>query len=342
VALMDAKISGLFWGDPDLEDQPYQVKLTALWLMTNPRVTLFGYSESTLKRFMFETDLPQDALAQTLDALPKSFVRASEGVWVRNFIRYQIGSGEGLARNKIARSVARELRLCRGGELVGLVLGEYPELRRLVEEENMGLPLSGSPSPRTNAHPIPSASPPDAHSSSSHPHGMGEEKRRVEKSREEKGESRGEIAPDAKPQSSREEEQTRFLEQASRIFGAKKNRAPSEIEMRALAAMREFPGDDEFAVIEAFYRAPVDADGNPRKPESRESLLTNWAKTVDRAETWRREKGISLVPKKNAGPKPWPEGAPEWFAETFPKATPPASWLDVDERVRERFERRAA
>ena len=317
---MDSKVSGLFWGDSELEDAPYSIKLTALWLITNPRITLYGYTEVTEKRFMFETDLPVEALAATLEALPKSFLRASKGVWARNFIRYQFKDWERIERNHIGKAIANKLLASNDAELISLVLAEYPSLQALCK-------------------PLPSPI---------HPLTKGKEQSKS-KSREEQGSAEGALPTqgglaklEPQPSRTREAGEAQFLERVSRIFGAKKNRGPSYLEQQALAGMREFPTEEELAVVEAFYRVPQDDQGNPRRPESRESLIANWGKIVDRAETCRREKGLSVVPKKNAAPEPWPAGAREWFAAEYPKATAPVDWGDVDERVRDRFQRRAA
>jgi len=52
---MNAFVKKEFWGDPEIEDLSPEEKLSILWLMTNPRRDLCGFTEISEKRFEFET-----------------------------------------------------------------------------------------------------------------------------------------------------------------------------------------------------------------------------------------------------------------------------------------------
>ena len=83
---MDTKISREFWTDPEVEVLEPEVKLVALWILT-AHPDLCGYVEVSDRRFTFETGLDPQCLTRALEALPKTFIRTSKGIWIRNFIR---------------------------------------------------------------------------------------------------------------------------------------------------------------------------------------------------------------------------------------------------------------
>lgn len=131
---MKTKICSSFWDDPAIEETDANTRLTALWLETNARVSLFGYAEITERRFEFETGLPALALAKTLEALPKRYRQVGYGYWVVNYIREQFGEGEALARNNMFRAIVRSLEGCACKEAVECVLREYPVFQRGMSE----------------------------------------------------------------------------------------------------------------------------------------------------------------------------------------------------------------
>jgi len=50
-----------FWSDRDVEGLSPEQKLTLLWIFTNPQMNVFGYFETSPKRFSFETGLESTA-----------------------------------------------------------------------------------------------------------------------------------------------------------------------------------------------------------------------------------------------------------------------------------------
>ena len=147
--VMDAKISSEFWGD--LGELPPDLKLCALWLMTTSRRKVCGYVETSERMFLFETGLPSEALGRTIEALPNTFRRVGKGVWIRNFIRRQIGAGKALAQNNWTKSLCREIETIGLDALRLMVAEEYPEIAHLLfsspSSKSQAL-TKGLPSPR--------------------------------------------------------------------------------------------------------------------------------------------------------------------------------------------------
>jgi len=125
---MDTKLASEFWEDDAILELGAEEKLAALWLMTNSRLKLCGFCDFSAKMFPAHTDLKIEALERTIQALPKTFVRVGKGVWIRNFIRRQFGSGKSLASNNMSRNIAKEIDRLGNDELRGLIALEYPEL----------------------------------------------------------------------------------------------------------------------------------------------------------------------------------------------------------------------
>jgi len=167
---MDAKVASEFWDDEAVLELGPEEKLAALWLLTNSRRKLCGYVEISEKVFAFQTGLQVEALQRAYQGLAKGFVKLGRGVWIRNFIRYQYGSGNRLARNNFTKGLCAELDALGMDDLRLLVAQEYPEIRHLLFSSfaSPNEPLAkGLPSPR-------------------------EEKRSTEKSRAEQEEGLGE------------------------------------------------------------------------------------------------------------------------------------------------------
>jgi hypothetical protein len=148
---MNVRISPGFWSDPEIEELTADMKLAALWLMTNSRTTVFGYVEISERRFEFETGSPWQALLDLCKAHAKGFVKTGKGFWVRRFISHQIGTGKKLIDNNFCRALVRDLRGYSDEPVYGLVMEEYPELIPCfdVSDPDSDKALSkGLPSPR--------------------------------------------------------------------------------------------------------------------------------------------------------------------------------------------------
>jgi hypothetical protein len=125
---MKPSIAPSFWSDADIENQPAEVKLCALWLLTNSQTSLIGVCSATAKRFHFETGLSPEWLEKACDALPDMFTRFGEVIFARNFIRHQFGTGEKLMKNNIFSSIAAAFGKVKCAELQEALISEYPEL----------------------------------------------------------------------------------------------------------------------------------------------------------------------------------------------------------------------
>jgi len=129
---MDAIIKSSFWSDTRVEDQPPEIKLACLWLVTNSGRDLCGFTKVSSKRFTFETGLTPSALEGACKGLPSSFEMLPGGVFfVVHFLRHQFGKGGQLSLgNKVVIAAARH------GARLPMTLGNrffeaYPELQEI-------------------------------------------------------------------------------------------------------------------------------------------------------------------------------------------------------------------
>ncbi len=105
---MDTKVKGSFWQDPIVDSLPPNGKLAILWLFTSG-ISACGWNPTTKRRFEFETQSPYQALLDAVKALGDSIVSHPKGLWVRKYIRHQIGDGERLAKNNMRFPVLRAM-----------------------------------------------------------------------------------------------------------------------------------------------------------------------------------------------------------------------------------------
>lgn len=133
---MKAFIDDSFWSDPDIEELTAGEKLAILWLFTNSKRDLCGFTEISHKRFSFDTGLEVKILQRALQGLSKGFVVPSKGfIWSKNFVAHQLGRGLKLQRNNITKSLLKHLETL-PSEFQSLFFKEYPELEALSK----GLP----------------------------------------------------------------------------------------------------------------------------------------------------------------------------------------------------------
>ena len=123
---MDTKIPATFWLHETIEPLDAEVKLAILWLKT-AHVTHCGWVSATTRRFVFETACPPDALQRAIDALGMGIKTFPNGYWLRDYIREQIGDGEALIKNTMAKSVIKSMRKL-SSEVNAVILSEYPSL----------------------------------------------------------------------------------------------------------------------------------------------------------------------------------------------------------------------
>lgn len=129
-----------FWSDPEIEQQPSDIKLCALWLITNSQTSVIGICEASPRRFVFETGLKATVLDRVCEALPGTFTRFGSSILIRNFIRHQFGTGEALTKNNYFKAMVRTYRSVRENDVRKAVLAEYPEFESAEEGLSKGLP----------------------------------------------------------------------------------------------------------------------------------------------------------------------------------------------------------
>lgn len=125
---MDPKITSAIWSNIEFDQATPAGKLAALWLITNEHVDMLGYADLSLRRFVFETQLDEQALAEGFKALGKGLEKVGKGYWLRNYIGVQFGRGPSLCRNNFARGITKRLGGGCDPALVRLILAEYVEL----------------------------------------------------------------------------------------------------------------------------------------------------------------------------------------------------------------------
>lgn len=286
---MDTKISSTFWSDPDIEAAPAETKLAALWLLTNERIGLCGYAEVTPSRFAFETGALPEGLARALTVLAKSFPPCGKGYWARNFIGYQFGRENALARNNMRFPIVEEL-LGLPAEVQALVLAEYPELKEAFDKASSTALAHPSPThvvgvrvgvgvregTRVRARAGAGAGSPEG--------SMPARARRAKDALA--------LIPEAEPEPAK----GRLLA-LNAIFRRQAATAWSAADVRALEAsglLKADPADfgDAVETVRAFYHAEI-----PREMERQfwrrttlGILLNNWGGELDKARAWAQQR----------------------------------------------------
>lgn len=136
---MKPLIDQSFWSDPDIEGAESEVKLTALWLITNSQTSLLGICGASTSRFKFETGLSPEALQRACEALPRSFKQFGNLIFVRNYVRYQFGSGEKLVKNNFFVALKSLFLGVKDQQLQSFILSEYPEFQQALAKGFEGL-----------------------------------------------------------------------------------------------------------------------------------------------------------------------------------------------------------
>lgn len=132
---MSPKIHPSFWSDPDVERLTPNQRYAFLWILTNSQMTLCGYCEVSETRFAFETGLPREELWNTVQALSRTVKGFKDRnlVYVRNFIRRQLGDGEELERNNIFKAVTKVFTGIKHEGLRKELEGDYPAFKALTK-----------------------------------------------------------------------------------------------------------------------------------------------------------------------------------------------------------------
>lgn len=126
---MKTLISPDIWRDPSFEELSPEAKLVVFWLWTN--ADLAGVVRVSERRLGFDTGItsPSEALAEGLAS--GSYEVDGDRVVIINFISRQIGEGEKLARNNIARSLMKVIA-SQPLSTQSFIMARYPELKPLL------------------------------------------------------------------------------------------------------------------------------------------------------------------------------------------------------------------
>ncbi len=194
---MHPKIMPSFWSDADFErfeaEQLVELRLVFLWAVTNPGTDMLGIFTPSQRRFAMDTGLDPKALARGWHALPKAFFVDPESgkVWLRNFIRYQFGVGDALARNKMS-VVLRRAACMAPPRIRAEVYQLYPELIPMASPSHGdAIPSPDSAQPRESLSHPPAPSGQNSAKFASPCHGDAMGQRREEKEKEQHSTAQG-------------------------------------------------------------------------------------------------------------------------------------------------------
>lgn len=177
---MSPKIHSAFWSDADIETLNSDQKLAYLWILTNSQMNICGFCHVTTRRFAFETGLSMEILESTISALPRALKHFKEHgiIYVRRYIRHQLGDGEQLTKNHIFKSVISVFRGIVSADLRKAILEDYPIIGEVIASQSLSGISSLTQSP---SNPLP----------------KGKEKEKEEEKEKENGEvQEGDIAID--------------------------------------------------------------------------------------------------------------------------------------------------
>ena len=136
---MHPKITNKIWADSNFIELDDKGKLAVFWLITNANYA--GYVEVTEKRLKRDLEIDINILDEACGQMGDNFVRTDRGLWLRNYIRRQVGDGVSLQRNNIAKTVLKHLEQDSPEELKSMVYEEYTQLEALGKD--LGSPWEG-------------------------------------------------------------------------------------------------------------------------------------------------------------------------------------------------------
>jgi len=132
---MNAFIKAGFWTAPEYDDMTPDVRLAALWMMTNPARDAAGFTKVGKRRFVFETGLDFDVL-EKLFTYPQFEKIDDSTFWAVGFVQHQVGRGAAAVKNNMAKGCIRALqglpRACKAR-----FYAEYPEFEELDQSKKV-------------------------------------------------------------------------------------------------------------------------------------------------------------------------------------------------------------
>ena len=129
---MHTILPSTIWTDNDFIELNDDHKLCYFWMQTNANTA--GYVSVSPKRLKRDIDIDFQCFEEACQVMGDNFHRMDGGVWIRDYIRLQIGEGDKLAANKMSATVIKHLIKDSPQSLQEIVLKEYPTLHRRLEE----------------------------------------------------------------------------------------------------------------------------------------------------------------------------------------------------------------
>ena len=131
---MKAILGPTIWADPDFENLSCEAKLLVFWLLTSASRANAGVVRISEKRISFECSIPNpnEILEEALSS--GSFEMHGDRVWISNWITKQIGSGVGLVRNNMMKSVLKCVAEY-PEQLQKAIFNKYPDLKEIKEKQ---------------------------------------------------------------------------------------------------------------------------------------------------------------------------------------------------------------
>jgi hypothetical protein len=125
---MDTKIHTRIWADPAFIELNDSEKLCYFWAVTN--MNSCGYVAISQRRLARDIEVEVETLKSALGRMFKENAIVSEdGVWLKNYIGEQLGSGDSLVKNRIFPTVKKHAEDLCPDDVRESIYEAYPEVR---------------------------------------------------------------------------------------------------------------------------------------------------------------------------------------------------------------------
>jgi hypothetical protein len=125
---MDTKIHTRIWADLEFIELNDSEKLCYFWAVTN--MNSCGYVAISQRKLARDIEVEVETLKSALGRMFKENAIVSEdGVWLKNYIGEQLGSGDSLVKNKIFPTVKKHAEDLCPDDVRESIYEVYPEVR---------------------------------------------------------------------------------------------------------------------------------------------------------------------------------------------------------------------
>ena len=141
---MDTKIHTRIWADLEFIELNDSEKLCYFWAVTN--MNSCGYVAISQRKLARDIEVEVETLKSALGRMFKENAIVSEdGVWLKNYIGEQLGSGDSLVKNRIFSTVKKHAEDLCPDDVRESIYEAYPEVRdceprKYKEGASKGLP----------------------------------------------------------------------------------------------------------------------------------------------------------------------------------------------------------